>query len=126
LSVSITPKFSTSKILVRVLGYMNGASTVITATARMVDNSGNVIGGSLVAGSRSSGIVSMAGTPVDSNTTLVMEHLHSPNTTSPFTYKLQIRADNTNVIYINRSRADVDVAGNARGVSSITLMEIAA
>jgi hypothetical protein len=104
---------------------MNGASTVITATARLVDSSGNVIGGSIAEGSRSSGIVSMAGTPVDNNTTLVMEYLHSPNTTSSFTYKIQVRADNTNVIYINRTRADPNVAGNARGVSSITLMEVA-
>lgn len=125
LSATITPKFSNSRILVRLSSYINGAATIVTATARLVDGSGNVLGGSVAEGSRSSAIASMTGGVVDSNSTVVLDFLHSANTTSPFTYKLQIRADNTSVIYVNRTRSDSDFAGNGRGVSSITLMEIA-
>lgn len=125
LSVSISPKSSLSKILITAMGYANGASGLVTATVRLVDGEGNVIGGSIVEGSRSSGIGSFPTSTTDNNSAFVMQFLDSPNTTSLKTYKLQIFADTTNVIYINRSRADVNASYTARGVSSITLQEIA-
>ena len=125
LSASITPKFSTSKVLVTVMGYLNGASTIITASTRLVDGAGNVVGGSVSEGSRSSGIGSFPTSTVDNNSSFVMQYLDSPATTSSKTYKLQILADGTSGIYLNRSRADVNANYTVRGISSITLMEVA-
>lgn len=53
--------------------------------------------------------------------------LDSPSTLEPVTYKLQIGGDgNGNTLYVNRTQGDRDTAYyDARGVSSITLMEIA-
>jgi hypothetical protein len=126
LSVTITPKSASNKILVRVFGYLNGKAASVTARSRLVDGSGTVLGGSTVVGSRTSGIVSMtSGGVTDNNNTLVLEYLHSPNTTSAYTYKLQISADNANTIWFGRTELDPNTAGNVRGVSSITVMEIA-
>jgi hypothetical protein len=126
LSVTITPQSVSNKILVRVFGYLNGKAASVTARSRLVDGSGTVLGGSTVVGSRTSGIVSMtSGGVTDNNNTLVLEYLHSPNTTSAYTYKLQISADNANTIWFGRTELDPNTAGNVRGVSSITVMEIA-
>jgi len=126
LSVTITPQSVSNKILVRVFGYLNGKAASVTARSRLVDGSGTVLGGSTVVGSRTSGIVSMtSGGVTDNNNTLVLEYLHSPNTTSAYTYKLQISADNANTIWFGRTELDPNTAGNVRSVSSITVMEIA-
>ena len=52
--------------------------------------------------------------------------LDSPATTSATTYKIQIGGSDTNgVTYLNRSSSDSDGSSSARGMSTITLMEIA-
>lgn len=53
--------------------------------------------------------------------------LDSPNTSLPITYKAQFGGDsNATVLYINRTQGDRDTAYyDARGASSITLLEIA-
>ena len=50
--------------------------------------------------------------------------LDSPATTSATTYKVQFTANGANTAYINRTAADGNTAGYARGVSTITVMEI--
>ena len=51
--------------------------------------------------------------------------LDTPSTTSAITYKMQVRSQVTGgVFYLNRSYRD-DAGADLRGVSSITLMEIA-
>ena len=51
--------------------------------------------------------------------------LDSPSTTSATTYKVQMRANVAQTVYLNRSHGDTDAATTPRGVSSITLMEVA-
>jgi len=54
-------------------------------------------------------------------------YLDSPATTSATTYKIQIYNNNgSGTIYINRSQDDTNASNFPRGVSSITVMEIAA
>lgn len=54
-------------------------------------------------------------------------YLDEPQTVLPITYKVQIGGDgNGNTLYVNRTQGDRDTAYyDGRGVSSITLMEIA-
>jgi hypothetical protein len=51
-------------------------------------------------------------------------YLDSPATTSAVTYKLQVITD-TGTFYINRTSNDSDNVYTGRGVSSITVQEIA-
>jgi hypothetical protein len=55
-----------------------------------------------------------------------MNFLDSPATTSSTTYKLQIISDGGQTHYINRNARDEDGSYEPRGVSTITVMEIAA
>ena len=52
--------------------------------------------------------------------------LHSPTTVSPVTYKVQGRRGTNGSLFVNRSGFDGDVATQARTVSSITVIEVAA
>jgi len=50
--------------------------------------------------------------------------LHSPATTSSFTYKVKGYAT-SGTFLLNRSQADENIAARGRNVSTITLMEVA-
>jgi hypothetical protein len=55
--------------------------------------------------------------------------LDSPATTSAVTYSVRVRGpggDPTPVVYVNRSVDDSDATGRARGISTITAIEVAA
>jgi len=54
--------------------------------------------------------------------------IHHPNTTSAVTFKLQFKSHYTNnfTVYVNRNEPDADSSTHGRGVSSITVMEVAA
>lgn len=122
LSVSITPSSNTSKVLVRaILQYSTNATPIMQA--QLVRGS-TVIGVGTVAGSRTSaGAGGYTGGSAIMQTT-VLEWLDSPATTSPTTYKVQIRASSANNVHINRSDADTDNAGSTRAASVITVMEV--
>jgi hypothetical protein len=67
---------------------------------------------------------------VASNSTQIIApimFLDSPNTTSSITYDIRLSHDDagTASVYVNRSEADIDAATHGRGVSTITLMEVA-
>jgi len=122
LSATITPTFSTSKILVLVnLNY--GADTTNIFTYTMTDGSNNVLVPAASPGSRTAGFV------VDSVTTLIMRQasyglLHSPATTSATTYKIR-GLSSSGTIWVNRSSEDANDPSRGRAASTITLMEIA-
>ena len=125
LSVSITPKFSTSKILVTYHtnasmeddGYRGGLRLMRDSTAIFVGDS---------AGSRpqlSNHLVEATGT--QQQFSYSGQTLDSPATTSAVTYKLQaISLDSGRQININKSYGDNNDALNGRTASSITVMEI--
>lgn len=127
MSVSITPKFATSKILVQV-----ALSTGITGDGRnfvnLVRNS-TTIGVGDTAGSRTSCMgtnYAQGSVMTDAQFQLGLTYLDSPATTSATTYKLQIMARSAGTVTVNRSYADTDNVVFARCISSITVMEIAA
>lgn len=119
LTVSITPKFSTSKILVLV--------NLAISSASNGDNYFYVLRNSTVI--PSSGIV---GSEINTGTTAVfnysmintgLTYLDSPATTSAITYKLQAATNaGGTVMYVNRRALDTTFTGQ----STITVMEIAA
>jgi len=82
------------------------------------------------AGSRTP-VISMAGTGYYDNdqastpTTVAIHYFDTPSTTSAITYAPGVYTA-SGTIYINRTVLDSNVDGYERGISSITLMEIAA
>jgi hypothetical protein len=118
LSVSITPKFSTSKILILVTSFMSTNSASGLTVFNLIRNSTNI--------SQPATTPSFNGTAgcyiaiSDNVFPFSISYLDSPATTSATTYKVQIRT-NTGTAYINR-RDGTDCAFT----STITVMEIAA
>lgn len=128
LSVSITPKFSTSKILVTVSvggASMDGGG----AQAYRLVRDSTAIGVGTPTGSRQGTSWRDFNGSADGNVAFggyAFTFLDSPATTSATTYKLQLIMQ-TGTGYINRSVTDLDSnnAYGTRAASTITVMEIA-
>ena len=119
LSASITPKFSTSKILV------TGSLSYYSSTGHgssefnfaVCDGSNNILDGTTAdtQGYRINEMYVIGGKhPIN--------FLHSPSTTSAFTYKMRMNAYNAN----QSGGVYCQVNGTANNISRLTLMEIAA
>lgn len=125
LSVSITPRENTSKILVIMTAQMNGTSGAANCQYRLMRDT-TAIGVGDVAGSRTpatgqayvpdnNGVVTSSGLVLD-----------SPATTSALTYKVQVRLNTASTLYVNRAPTDTDTAAVARYASTITVLEVSA
>jgi hypothetical protein len=130
ISVSITPTSATSKILVMCGIFFEGAVADHNWHFFLYRDSTDISSPS--PGSRGAAIA-MAGVGYfdnDQDSTPAMVNFHyfdSPSTTSTITYAPGVGcASGTSTIYINRTLTDADSLGYERGISSITLMEIAA
>ena len=123
LSVSITPSSATSKILVMVVASGGGDEATNGMNLALLRDATQIALGD-ASGSRSRGF---GGNQQITNAmhTNTAVYLDSPATTSATTYKVQASV-NTGTGYINRTHNDADNAYTTRGVSSITVMEIAA
>jgi hypothetical protein len=114
LTVSITPKFATSKILILV--DMNGCSAYTTTSSlglQLLRGASIILTFETIAGSFPS--IATNGSIGSSST----NYLDSPATTSSTTYKVQLaRTSGSGTVYVNNY-----ITGTA---STITLMEIAA
>ena len=129
LSVSITPSSASNKIMVIV--NVQGSGTNRYTAIRVVRN-GTAVGVGDTAGSRSS-VLSGFGLDPDAATsyifTLYNAHgsfLDAPSSTSAQTYKVQFGSTNSAVAsYINRTENDSDAIWALRGISTLTVMEIA-
>jgi hypothetical protein len=135
LTVSITPKFATSKIYVKCdLNFTskNGSSNLGEryAYAKLFRDTTQIALGD-AAGSRQQ-VWFACNTTNTTNDAFRMSQssgsfYDSPATTSAITYKVKCAttSTSTDVITINSSGADPDAAYSHRGVSTITVMEIA-
>jgi hypothetical protein len=124
LSASITPKSSSSKILV-LANVSVGFGASQTAQLTLTDGANNILVSPTTPGSRTP---AFSGIYANSTAWLLGQSfnlLHSPNTTLSFTYKIRMRAGAGVAQFINRPGDDSDNNGFARGISTITLMEIA-
>ena len=129
LSVTITPKYATSKILimfnVHIIGDDSGTGIRLLRGSSVValgDASGSRARMTVI-GDYSNGTSPSSYSGGNSGMTI----LDSPNTTSSTTYKLQIHTVNSgNTYYINRSSYSSNDVYVGREPSHITLMEVAA
>lgn len=123
LAATITPRSTSSKILVSYQLQGNGRDSVVGAFFKLVRNSTDIARGD-AAGSRDRASAAMLG---GASALIFMgnDFLDSPVTTSSVTYKIQIRANTANNVYINRTHDDTNNNLYPRGISSITLMEVA-
>jgi len=126
LSVTITPSSSSNKILILVQIGIAGEDS--GTGVRLLRGSTNILIGD-TASSRSlhssTGQYMTSSSPHQyniANTPIIF--LDSPSTTSATTYKVQAGVL-SNVVYVNRTRYDVDNGNASRSASTITAMEIA-
>lgn len=126
LSASITPLFSTSKILVVVHIGTGGTSGSNPQFRLSGGNSGTYVGNADGSKTRASlGRRIIASEPSDASVfgeSIV--YLDSPNTTSSVTYQVEARTS-AGTIYVNRGGSEADTNVFSRTASSITLMEVA-
>ena len=117
-TLTITPKFVTSKILVTVSGAygMNTASRM--ALFNIVRASTNI--GQPTSAKSNSSTRTLYDSSADELHQLHIEFLDSPATTSATIYKLQMRSNTTNTLFIGDR-----VSEDARQGTTMTLMEIA-
>ena len=135
LSVSITPSSTSSKILVtsEVCGHTHNGSGGNLQIKRTISGSSTAIGVADAASSRrlssfSGHLYTADGGGSDQRLeSCSAKILDSPNTTSAITYQVTMTVRQNSVTYcVNRTEVDTDGDDTTRGVSNITVMEIAA
>ena len=123
LSVTITPKYSTSKILIKfkLNGSNNGTSNL---NAYQIVRDSTAIGNGNI-GNRRKCHSAVRGSIGDANSSFVVsgEFLDSPATTSATTYKMQFLVDG-GIGYINRDDGNGNSINYPSPLSVITVMEI--
>ena len=128
LTATITPKFSTSKILI-IMNLLVGA-TADTTIGGTIERGSTPIGIHDARGSRTRNTFG-CGIPASGATwrSHSVSHtiLDSPNTTNATTYSVKIGGNGAQTVYINREARDADNATDTTvGTSTLTLMEISA
>jgi hypothetical protein len=130
-SASITPTYSSSKVLVRVrwCGEFNNISNHDMVFRLKRD--GTLIGNPPSAGSRTTGIspIAQGFWDFDADSTpdsTWFEYLDSPNTTASVTYQMAgLTNSYSGTFFTNRAVTDSDSSGFERLTSGITLIEVA-
>ena len=127
-SVSITPKFSSSKILIMgtlVAGY--GVSSAYALYFRLMRGSTPICVGDSDGNKTQASFGTQGLANTDTTISFPFQFLDSPNTTSATTYKVQATSENPQTLYINRSlETDGNAAIVARFASTLTVMEVSA
>ena len=131
LSVSITPKFSTSKIMVSYSG-CGGSGTNRVGHIRLARVIGGTTTTDIFIGDQSGASQAQASSSfVQTNTYFVSSFsgtfIDSPSTTSAVTYKLQLAAgDQDYQVHVGRSHDNNNEFSRSTTPSQITVMEISA
>ena len=128
LTATITPRATSSKILVHIQANVSQTAPSADQSSyfRMFGgNTGGYIGDT--AGSRELSAFSLNEFANMGKVTwpMALTFLDSPNTTSPVTYGLEGRRNNSTAFVVNRSGTDTDNVTFSRYGSTITLMEVA-
>ena len=125
LSVTITPKFNTSKILVQVsLGSLSNNERYKRAFMNIVRGSTNVITGDAATGHEVTAALNSRSAD-DNHIQIPVSFmvLDSPATTNAITYKVQLsRGSDSGTVYLNGSAGADAYAGNT--ASTIIVMEV--
>ena len=129
MTVSITPKFNTSKILLQCNIQFGGALNLY-APVRLLRDSTHIGQSTVYSGSQTNATFSLNLTDVSGTASqykifsTVYQILDSPATTSTVTYKLQVSSWASRNFYINRSEQDSGAAWTHGASSSMTAMEV--
>ena len=128
LTATITPRSTSSKILVQV--HINFSNNKRYSAAILLRGS-TQIGGGTAEGSRPSVSISPQANQDETHNQYVMRNssfsfLDSPSTTSATTYKIQVgnTHEASSISYVNRPPSNDNAAYIHRGISTITLMEV--
>ena len=126
LTASITPRSTSSKILVQISGHFS--STAADGFGGFVIRRDSTAIGIGDAASSRSRLTSYGGAYANEGNdmaNLAVSYLDSPSTTSTITYGISVHARAGGTMYVNRTDTDSDVDDIGRPVSTITLMEVA-
>jgi hypothetical protein len=122
LSIAITPTSASNKILVMVTCNLStDGSSVAIYNRIMRDSTAIAIGDTAGSRTRATGNAYPNGGIA---TSVAMNFLDSPATTSATTYKVQVIMNGAGTGYLNRNNSDSDAVGISRVVSTITVMEV--
>ena len=129
-SQAITPKFSTSKVLVEFVVTVSSNSTM-NRLAAVITRDGSAISGAVAdstGDNKTENTVCISAPSANEPYMLCGKFLDSPSTTSAVTYGVKIRTgtSSTITIYINRQGSESDNIYIMRGTSSITCTEVSA
>lgn len=123
MSVAITPRKNTNKILAILSIALNSQSTV-GAHAQLLRGA-TAIGIGDAASARTRATISVTGNAAYVSGSATANVLDSPATASAVTYKVQaMTGQGVTTAYVNRSQNDSDSADTGRGISTLTLLEI--
>ena len=126
LSATITPSSASNKIYVSVSVPWGHSAVLAGRTVMTVaDGSNNNLLVPDSPGSRPPSFITEEPSDAAHMPIASFTFLHSPSTTSAFTYKVRGLAQ-TGTFYVNRSGNDSDASNVGRGVATITVMEVAA
>ena len=131
MTISITPKFNTSKILLQCNIQFGGALNLY-APVRLLRGSTHIGQSTVYSGGQTNATFSLNLTDVSGTASqykifsTVYQILDSPATTSAVTYKLQVSSWVGRNFYINRSEQDSGAAWTHGASSSMTAMEVSA
>ena len=129
LSLSITPSSTSSKILVNTHISYGGTDNNLYASGYLMRDSTDIGVNTTATGSQFNISFGMELTGQANETYKLrnssMTFLDSPSTTSALTYKVQGRLDANGILYINRDGQSANADYGSRGISTLTVMEIA-
>ena len=132
LTATMTPSSASSKILVQYsvpcASFYSAASQMMLMLAPFRDGTNLIVPDS--PSNRTATVFSWQGYGLDDVTAIMMlasgTFLDSPATTSAVTYDMRILNAGTAYSMVNKSRTDTDTVKYPRGVSTLTVMEVAA
>ena len=129
LSLSITPSSTSSKILVNTHISYGGSDNNLYASGYLMRDSTDIGVNTTATGNQFNISFGMELTGQANETYKLrnssMTFLDSPSTTSALTYKVQGRLDANGILYINRDGQSANADYGSRGISTLTVMEIA-
>jgi hypothetical protein len=127
IAVSITPKFSTSKILISFNGVL-GESNDTGVFAILYKNGSAVAGATGDAAGNRQRVSASAAVALNTAFSVGVNYLDSPATTSSTTYSIRLStaSGEARTVYLNQSGDDVNQTYGFRAASTIMVMEIAA
>ena len=117
-SVSITPKFASSKMLIFVNGQAGNNNNSQAAGLTLLRDNTQIYVGTGATIANLSSVVYTANSFIQA--TFALNHLDSPATTLPITYKLQFRAESSGTAFVGRRGNDAAFSVP----TTITVMEV--